>query len=331
MNVLSYSNTTNTAAAGDLVLLFPNGIREGRQTALLTIAVAIADGETVTIDTTTYTFRTALSVPAIANEVLIGTTTQDGVLNLADAINGNEARRGIGYSLLTQEHPTVFAPFHALLTGGSGLLRVYHRFDQAVATGTFATTETLAGVGNQWGGAVSVQSDEVWVGACRIDRIQCSAAVANAVNIEILDAMVDATNKPIAQGLANGKAPFKLSVAAATLTSEKIGSVASLPMFDVFTSLILSATGMPPDIGTTLRRVYGPVRGNEYTAAVVGKTVDLPIDVEVPHGAIVVIRFTGAYNMTTEPLRVDVFYEPRGSGAVRRRLATKSLHVQAVA
>jgi flagellar hook protein FlgE len=55
----------------------------------LSLSGNAADGETVTVGGTTYTFATTLSSPAVANQVLIGATTFDTLANLAGAIDGS--------------------------------------------------------------------------------------------------------------------------------------------------------------------------------------------------------------------------------------------------
>lgn len=72
-------------------------------------ATAPSDGDTVTIGSTVYTFKTALSTgPTVAFEVLIGASAAASLDNLKSAIN---LTAGIGttYSTGTTIHPTVSA------------------------------------------------------------------------------------------------------------------------------------------------------------------------------------------------------------------------------
>lgn len=68
-----------------------------------------ATGDTLTIGGTVYTFRTTLSAsPTVANEVHIGTTLQQTMANLAEAVNGG-ANIGTDYSTGTVANATVSA------------------------------------------------------------------------------------------------------------------------------------------------------------------------------------------------------------------------------
>jgi hypothetical protein len=70
---------------------------------------APSNGDTVTVDTTVYTFKTALSTsPAVPYEVLIGVSGATALDNLNSAINGT-AGAGSTYGTGTVAHPTVVA------------------------------------------------------------------------------------------------------------------------------------------------------------------------------------------------------------------------------
>jgi hypothetical protein len=74
---------------------------------LTTNETLVADGDTVTIGETVYTFKTALSTePAVPYEVLIGADTVAQMANLALAVNGG-AGEGINYATGTVAHPDV--------------------------------------------------------------------------------------------------------------------------------------------------------------------------------------------------------------------------------
>src|SRR5690606_6029630 len=79
----------------------------------LTLNSAPSDGDTVTIGTQTYTFKTSLTSPSAANEVLIGADEIVSASNLAAAINRGVNSAGLGagevYGSLTPRNADVDA------------------------------------------------------------------------------------------------------------------------------------------------------------------------------------------------------------------------------
>lgn len=77
--------------------------------AVLTLGGTLTDGDVVTVNDVTYTFKNALSTdPAMPNEVLIGADEDASVTNLATAINGN-GTEGTNYSTGTEQPTDVTA------------------------------------------------------------------------------------------------------------------------------------------------------------------------------------------------------------------------------
>ena len=74
----------------------------------LTVSGTPVSGSMVSIGSVVYTFRTALSSPTIANEVLIGANAEAAIDNLVKAIT-LAATIGTNYSIGTLVHPTVTA------------------------------------------------------------------------------------------------------------------------------------------------------------------------------------------------------------------------------
>lgn len=104
---------------------------------VLTSSTAPADTNTVTIGTTVYTFKTALTASTTAFEVLIGDTEATSLNNLAAAINlGTGA--GTLYGSLTTIHPEVTA-----VSDGVHVLTITSKVN-STANDTVATTETHA-------------------------------------------------------------------------------------------------------------------------------------------------------------------------------------------
>jgi flagellin len=95
-----------------------------------------ANGNTVVVDGTTYTFRTVLSSgPTVSNEVLIGATTAASVTNLQEAINGT-GTLGVNVSVGTP------ADTHATAAANGSTLTV-----SAITTGAAGNAFTLASTG----------------------------------------------------------------------------------------------------------------------------------------------------------------------------------------
>lgn len=77
--------------------------------AVLTLGGTLTDGDVVTVNDVTYTFKDALSTePVVANEVLIGADADASVTNLAAAING-DGTEGTDYSAGTEQPTDVTA------------------------------------------------------------------------------------------------------------------------------------------------------------------------------------------------------------------------------
>lgn len=105
-----------TAAQGGKTYTFVTALSEVKATGLLTLSDVFSDGETVSIEGYTYTFRTALSTPTVAFEVLIGVSAAVSLDNLKIAINDTGGTEGTEYSVGTYAHPLVTATTNAATT-----------------------------------------------------------------------------------------------------------------------------------------------------------------------------------------------------------------------
>jgi len=123
-----------------------NGVDGVASTGVLTLALNAGNTETVTIDTKVYTFQTVLT--DVDGNVLIGATPSDSLDNLIAAINLDPAGAGTLYAASMTLHPTVSA------AAGAGDTMDATAKDTGTDGDAIATTETLAGAGNQWGAAV---------------------------------------------------------------------------------------------------------------------------------------------------------------------------------
>lgn len=101
--------TIGIAGEGQKVYTFKTALSEVKASGTLTSdATAPSDGDTVQVGSVIYTYKTALSSPAVANEVLIGASAAVALDNLKLAINAG-AGAGSEYSTGTVVHPTVTA------------------------------------------------------------------------------------------------------------------------------------------------------------------------------------------------------------------------------
>ena len=115
-----------------------------RATGTLTASGVFSNGNTVTIGGYVYTFRTALTVPAVPFEVLIGISAAVSLDNLQAAINAG-AGAGTTYSTGTFAHPDVTA------TTNSDTTQVVQARLGGTNGNSIATTET--GANSAWGAA----------------------------------------------------------------------------------------------------------------------------------------------------------------------------------
>lgn len=110
---------------------------------LTSTGVAPTDGDTVTIGSQTYTFKTALTA-GTANQVLIGASAAIALDNLKSAINGT-GTAGTDYTAVTPVHSKVTA------TTNTDTTQVVEARDFAVTNADIATTEVAVTL--SWGAA----------------------------------------------------------------------------------------------------------------------------------------------------------------------------------
>lgn len=114
-------------------------------TGTLTLALNAADGETVTVGGKVYTFQDTLT--NVANHVKVGASKEDSLENLTAAINAGPGA-GTAYAAATTANANVSAAL------GAGATMVVTALAIGTGGNAIASTETLAGSGNAWGGAV---------------------------------------------------------------------------------------------------------------------------------------------------------------------------------
>lgn len=109
--VATTASADSAIAVGDKLYMASADVKA--QATLTSDTTAPSDGDTVTIGSTVYTFKTALSTgPTVPYEVLIDSTAAAALDNLKLAINGG-ANIGTKYSTGTVAHPTFEATTNA--------------------------------------------------------------------------------------------------------------------------------------------------------------------------------------------------------------------------
>jgi hypothetical protein len=192
---------------------FDNSLSIGgtEATGVLTLAGNPSDGNTVTIDGVTYTFRTS---PDEANEIDIGAAATNSIDNLIAAING-AAGEGTLYGTGTEAHPTVLAA-----AGSGDTMDVTARTAGTVGN-SIATTKVGADLA--WGAATltggtgtlytASTTNPIMNGTSNIGRLDAASAAfeekLKMVDIEInnnlrgKDALGEAGNFEIGLGTFN--------------------------------------------------------------------------------------------------------------------------------
>ena len=123
------------------IRVYLDGLAKGfYATGVLSFSGQVSDGDTVTIDTKTYTFKTTLT--DVDGYVLIGADASESALNLVKAITGFVPGRGNVYAESTTIHTTVTA----LRDGDT--VEVTAK-DRGTSGNSIATTETSSQL--SWG------------------------------------------------------------------------------------------------------------------------------------------------------------------------------------
>ena len=136
--VVTLTNSGSELDGDILTITVPSAARirsaAVKASGVLTLTGNAADGETVVIDTKTYTFQTTLT--DVDGNVLIAGSASDSIDNLIAAIN-LDAGSGTTYAASTTVHPTVAA------SAGSGDTMIAEAKTGGTAANTIATTEGL--------------------------------------------------------------------------------------------------------------------------------------------------------------------------------------------
>ena len=170
--------TIGIAGEGQKVYTLVAALTEAKATAVLTGTDVFSDGETVSIGDVTYTFKTTLSSPSVANEVLIGASLAASLDNLKSAIN-DSGTEGTHYSTGTVAHPEVTATTNT-------------NTEQTVEFVRVGTDGNELGVGENaanasWGaanlaGGVDPVENEVLIGAAAADTLDNLKSAINGTS-----------------------------------------------------------------------------------------------------------------------------------------------------
>lgn len=136
--------TTETMTNGSWGAATLAGGTNGKAFGILTLTGNAVNNETVTAGSVTYTWKTALTVPAVVNEVLIGATASDSIDNLIAAIN-QDSGDGTLYGSGTVYNPDILA------AAGAGDTMDAAARAAGTAGNSIATTETMTN--GSWGAA----------------------------------------------------------------------------------------------------------------------------------------------------------------------------------
>ncbi len=115
-----------------------------KATGTLTASGTFSNGDTITIGDVTYTMRTALTSPAVKNEILIGAAALNSLDNIKLAVNAGSGE-GTNYSTGTVANPKVTA------TTNTDTTQVVEARDIGTDGNSIVTTET--GTNSAWGAA----------------------------------------------------------------------------------------------------------------------------------------------------------------------------------
>ena len=236
--------TTISVVTGDLSSA-TLGLTTPYATGTLNLDTNPADGDTVTVGTTTYQFKNTMGA---ANDVQIGATVQDTLNNLAAAINGTPGEAGTTASGAAYYTGTV-ANADATAQGINGTaLTVQAVVAGTAGNGTVATGASLTGIGG-WSG-VDGSGDLTGAGATTADLSTAPNAQLALTAINSAIATVASSRGAIGAGINQLQAAVNvmsnqvenLTNAENNITSANIGqAVTSMSKYQILTQTGIAA------------------------------------------------------------------------------------------
>lgn len=190
-----FSRNRMTATFGSSLT---NAVGTFASTTLTSDATNVADGATVTIDTTTYTFKTALTNSGnTPYEILIGADAAHSLDNLKAAVN-NTGTAGTTYGAGTLAHKSVVATTNTDTT----------QLIQAIVSGTAANSIVTTAVSAHlsWAGA-TMNSGTPGTGAVSTPLVNFALSGKNNITVE--NAFLSFSNQIVSGGLIAG--PFEMT------------------------------------------------------------------------------------------------------------------------
>jgi phage tail sheath protein FI len=231
----------------------------------LTLANNPTDGDTITIDTKTYTFQTTLT--NADGNVAIGTGVADTRQNLAAALNMTSAGSGTQYAAAMTAHPTVSAdPAFA-----TARLRLTAR-EVGIAGNSIATTSTFTNAANLF--------DAATLGTTRagVDPASFSLAAAdpgawgNSL-VAIIDHAVKDPSDPQAFNLRIEERNPSLPTTAPPVRAEPFFNVSIDPNSPLYVVRVLETRSVLARVVTPGRNLPAPTTGLGFTGGSDGQPI----------------------------------------------------------
>lgn len=159
-----------TITIGSKTYTWRTALTGAKATGTITTTDVFADGETITINGVTYTMKTTLSSPAQAFEVLIGASAAASLDNLKTAINGGSTAYPTAANAAGEGSTYSVGTYrnpHVVATTNANDSQVVEAREFGTAANEFTTSETCANA--SWGatklsGGVANVPDEILIG-----------------------------------------------------------------------------------------------------------------------------------------------------------------------